>query len=51
MIAVGLLLAMIRAKQISQVSILLFPVPPLAAFIAWATLWEPMALLAWIGGS
>ena len=48
-IAVGLLLAMIRAGQVSQVSTLLFLVPPLAAFIAWATLGEPMPLLAWIG--
>ena len=48
-IAVGLLLAMIRAGQVSRVSTLLFLVPPLAAFIAWATLGEPMPLLAWIG--
>ena len=48
-IAVGLLLAMIRAGQVSRVSTLLFLVPPLAAFIAWATLGEPMPVLAWIG--
>ena len=48
-IAVGLLLAMIRAGQVSRVSTLLFLVPPMAAFIAWATLGEPMPLLAWIG--
>ena len=48
-IGVGLLLAMIRAGQVSRVSTLLFLVPPLAAFIAWATLGEPMPLLAWVG--
>ena len=48
-IAVGLLLAMIRAGQVSRVSTLLFLVPPSAAFIAWITLGEPMPLLAWVG--
>ena len=48
-IAVGLLLAMIRAGQVSRVSTLLFLVPPLAAFIAWVTLGEPMPLMAWLG--
>ena len=45
-IAVGLLLAMIRARQMSQVSTLLLLVPTLAAFIAWATLGEHMPLSA-----
>ncbi|MDT2075062.1 MAG: hypothetical protein RMX26_03660 [Planktomarina sp.] len=36
-IAVGLLLAMIPARQMSQVSTLLFLVPHLAEFIPWAT--------------
>ncbi|MDA8771035.1 DMT family transporter [Planktomarina temperata] len=48
-VAVGLLLAMIRAGQVSRVSTLLFLVPPLAALIAWLTLDEPMPLLAWVG--
>ena len=48
-VAVGLLLAMIRAGQVSRVSTLLFLVPPLAALIAWLTLEEPMPLLAWVG--
>ena len=48
-IAVGLLLAMIRAGQVSRVSTLLFLVPPLAAFIAWVALDEPMPLMAWAG--
>ena len=48
-IAVGLLLAMIRAGQVSRVSTLLFLVPPSAAFIAWITLGEPMPLFAWVG--
>jgi drug/metabolite transporter (DMT)-like permease len=48
-IAVGLLLAMIRAGKVSRVSTLLFLVPPLAAFIAWVTLDEHMPLMAWVG--
>ncbi|MBT6865085.1 MAG: DMT family transporter [Planktomarina temperata] len=48
-VAVGLLLAMIRAGQVSRVSTLLFLVPPLAALIAWLTLEEPIPLLAWVG--
>ena len=49
MVAVSLLLAMIRAEQVSRVSNLLFLVPLLAAFIAWLNLDEPMPLLAWVG--
>lgn len=48
-IAVGLLLAMIRAGKVSRVSTLLFLVPPLAAFIAWVILDEHMPLMAWVG--
>jgi drug/metabolite transporter (DMT)-like permease len=48
-IAVGLLLAMIRAGEVSKVSTLLFLVPPLAALIAWLALGEIMPPLAWLG--
>ena len=48
-VAVVLLLAMIRAGQVSRVSTLLFLVPPLAALIAWLTLGEEMPLVAWVG--
>ena len=46
-IAVGLLLAMIRASQVSHVSTLLFLVLPLAVFITGVALDEPMPLMAW----
>jgi drug/metabolite transporter (DMT)-like permease len=49
LIAVGLLLAMIRAGQVSKVSALMFLVPPLAALIAWVVLGELMPPLAWAG--
>lgn len=48
-IAVGLLLAMIRAGDVSRVSALLFLVPPLAALLAWFMLDEVMPLWAWPG--
>lgn len=48
-IAVGLLLAMIRAGDVSRVSALFFMVPPLAALTAWMLLGEIMPLLAWVG--
>jgi len=48
-IAVGLLLAMIRAGEVSKVSALLFLVPPLAALIAWLVLDEVMPPVAWLG--
>ena len=48
-IAVGLLLAMIRAGEVSKVSALLFLVPPLAALIAWIVLDEVMPPIAWLG--
>jgi len=48
-IAVGLLLAMIRAGEVSKVSALFFLVPPLAALVAWLSLGEVMPPLAWVG--
>lgn len=49
LIAVGLLLAMIRAGEVSKVSALFFLVPPLAAAVAWIVLDEIMPPLAWVG--
>ena len=49
LIAVGLLLAMIRAGDVTRVSALFFLVPPLAALVAWLILDEIMPPLAWIG--
>lgn len=49
LIAVGLLLAMIRAGEVSKVSALFFLVPPLAAAVAWLVLDEVMPPLAWVG--
>lgn len=48
-IAVGLLLAMIRAGDVARVSALFFLVPPLAAVLAWVLLREVMPPLAWLG--
>ena len=48
-VAMGLLLAMIRAGDVSSVSALFFLVPPLAAFVAWLLLGEIMPPAAWIG--
>ncbi len=48
-VAVGLLLAMIRAGEVSKVSALLFLVPPVAALMAWFVLDEIMPPLAWLG--
>lgn len=48
-IAVGLLLAMIRAGDVSRVSALFFLVPPLAALIAWVLLGEVMPPIGWAG--
>lgn len=48
-IAVGLLLAMIRAGDVARVSALFFLVPPLAALLAWALLGEVMPVAAWFG--
>jgi len=49
LIAVGLLLAMIRAGDVARVSALLYLVPPLAALLAWGMLGEVMPPLAWAG--
>lgn len=48
-IAIGLLLAMIRAGDVGRVSALFFLVPPLAALVAWVLLGEIMPPLAWLG--
>ena len=48
-IAVGLLLAMIRAGDVGKVSALFYLVPPLAAVLAWLMLGEVMPPLAWAG--
>ena len=48
-IAVGLLLAMIRAGEVSRVSALMFLVPPLSALMAWQVLGEVMPPIAWGG--
>lgn len=48
-IATGLLLAMIRAGDVSRVSALFFLVPPIAATLAWLMLGEVMPPLAWAG--
>lgn len=49
LVAVGLLLAMIRAGDVARVSALFFLVPPLAALVAWQLLDEVMPLFAWLG--
>lgn len=49
LIAVGLLLAMIRAGDVSRVSALFFLVPPMAAAVAWLVLDEVMPPAAWAG--
>ena len=48
-IALGFLLAMIRAGEVSRVSALFYLVPPLSALIAWPMLGERLAPLAWAG--
>ena len=48
-IAVGLLLAMIRAGDVGKVSALFYLVPPMAAVLAWFLLGEIMQPLAWAG--
>lgn len=49
LIGVGLLLAMIRAGDVSRVSALFFLVPPMAAAVAWLVLDEVMPPMAWLG--
>ncbi|WP_085905409.1 DMT family transporter [Kiloniella majae] len=48
-LAMSLLLAMIRAGEVSRVSSLMFLVPPLAALFGWVLLDEEMPLFAWAG--
>ncbi|WP_421694469.1 DMT family transporter [Aestuariivirga sp.] len=48
-IAMSLLLAMIRAGEVSRVSSLFYLVPPLSALIAWPLLGEEMPPLGWVG--
>jgi drug/metabolite transporter (DMT)-like permease len=49
LIGVGLLLAMIRAGDVTRVSALFYLVPPLAAAFAWLVLDEAMPPVAWPG--
>lgn len=48
-LAISLLLMMIRNGEASRVSALFFLVPPVSALIAWLTIDETMAPLAWMG--
>ncbi|MGQ0565147.1 MAG: DMT family transporter [Gemmobacter sp.] len=49
LLAMTLLLAMIRAGEVSRVSALFYLVPPLSALIAWPLVGEGMPPLAWGG--
>lgn len=49
LLAMTLLLAMIRAGEVSRVSALFYLVPPLSALFAWPILGEVMPPLAWAG--
>ena len=49
LISMTLLLAMIRAGEVSRVSSLFYLVPPVAALMAWPFLGETMSHLAWLG--
>ncbi|MFT3987259.1 DMT family transporter [Aestuariivirga sp.] len=48
-IAMSLLIAMIRAGEVSRVSSLFYLVPPISALIAWPLLGEAMPPLGWLG--
>jgi drug/metabolite transporter (DMT)-like permease len=48
-IAMTLLLAMIRAGEVSRVSSLFYLVPPISALMAWPLLGEAMPALGWVG--
>lgn len=48
-VAMSLLLAMIRAGEVSRVSSLFYLVPPISALMAWPMLGEAMAPLGWVG--
>ncbi len=49
LISMTLLLAMIRAGEVSRVSSLFYLVPPISALMAWPILGEAMPPLAWLG--
>ena len=49
LISMTLLLAMIRAGEVSRVSSLFYLVPPVSALMAWPILGEAMPPLAWLG--
>ena len=49
LLALSLLLAMIRAGEVSRVSALFYLVPALSALCAWPMLGEAMPALAWAG--
>ncbi len=49
LVALSLLLAMIRAGEVSRVSALFYLVPALSALCAWPMLGEAMPALAWAG--
>lgn len=49
LLAMSLLLAMIRAGEVSRVSALFYLVPPLSALFAWPLLGEVMPPLGWAG--
>lgn len=49
LIAMTLLLAMIRADEVSRVSSLFYLVPALSALFAWPLLGEAVPLLGWLG--
>lgn len=49
LLAMSLLLAMIRAGEVSRVSSLFYLVPALSALCAWPMLGEEMPLLGWLG--
>jgi drug/metabolite transporter (DMT)-like permease len=49
LISMTLLLAMIRAGEVSRVSSLFYLVPPVAALMAWPILGETMSHFAWLG--
>ena len=49
LLAMSLLLAMIRAGEVSRVSALFYLVPAMSALFAWPLLGEAMPPLAWVG--
>lgn len=49
LLAMSLLLAMIRAGEVSRVSALFYLVPPLSALFAWPLLGEVMPPAGWLG--